>query len=366
MAGRDIDVTLFDSVEAAESVWREFEVRTPCTPFERYDWLHTWSEHAGSDITPCPVLLQWGDDSRLLLPLAITRRAGVRVLSWLGDRVSDYNVALGPPDSPEARILDTEIREGWATVLRALPPVDVVHLRGQPASRAGRPNPLTPLLGRRTGVALESDLRGGWPQFRDTHLSKSRRKQSRRHRRRLAERGEVGFERVRDVAELEQLVWAAARMKRTRYPGSTRLADDRVRFYADAARRMAGDDGSLGFSLRCGGDLIAVEWGLQHQGRYVGFLEGFDPRWSEYSPGHFLMEEVAAWCSSAGLHTYDLSTGNEDFKRAWTDRRTTMHEYLEALTLRGRAYVLAQRAAGHSEPLRARLRGALHRGRWMP
>src|SRR3990167_6104213 len=39
--------TLYESFEAAEPVWRDFEARAAGTAFQSFDWLSIWHRHVG-------------------------------------------------------------------------------------------------------------------------------------------------------------------------------------------------------------------------------------------------------------------------------------------------------------------------------
>ena len=120
-------ITLYESFEAAEPVWREFETHAAGTAFQSFDWLSAWYRHVGRElgVTPAIAVVTRQGAPLMLAPLGIERRFGLSLLVWMGGRLADYKGPLLAPDF-EAR-LDVEFATLWRQIRRALPRHDLVR-----------------------------------------------------------------------------------------------------------------------------------------------------------------------------------------------------------------------------------------------
>jgi|GEM_PF-1226149 len=69
-------------------------------------------------------------------------------------------------------------------------------------------------------------------------------------------------------------------------------------------------------SLRAGGQLVAVHFGLRGHHLLHHYLPAYDPRLAMHSPGSVLLEQTIAQAPAQGVTMIDLSTGDMDYKLA--------------------------------------------------
>ena len=79
-------LTIFDTTDEAEAIWRTAQHSTQCYVFQSFDWCHAWMETVGSrqGVTPriAHISLDKGN-VELLLPLQLQKkRAGVVTLGF--------------------------------------------------------------------------------------------------------------------------------------------------------------------------------------------------------------------------------------------------------------------------------------------
>src|SRR5262249_13122745 len=92
-----LEISIAHDPASVEAEWRDFEKCADHTAFQTFDWLAAWPRHIGArkNIVPAIVLGRHIDGHLLfILPLAVTRRSGVRKLTWLGWDLSDYNAPI--------------------------------------------------------------------------------------------------------------------------------------------------------------------------------------------------------------------------------------------------------------------------------
>ena len=118
------------------------------TPFQAPGWLSAWYATVGAAREAEPLIVfvteRETGQSVVTLPLIRRREGGCDVITFADLGVTDYNTPiLGPasPATPEAA------RGLWASIVKALPAVDLFEFRKMPAEVRGRPNPLALLRG---------------------------------------------------------------------------------------------------------------------------------------------------------------------------------------------------------------------------
>jgi CelD/BcsL family acetyltransferase involved in cellulose biosynthesis len=96
------------------------------------------------------------------------------------------------------------------------------------------------------------------------------------------------------------------------------LAEDRVRrFHSTAAPRLL-QEGMLHLSrLRVNNRTRAVIFSLLSGDTTFCYLQGFDPEFSQLSPGTQLMFSAIKNAVSRGMRNFDFLRGDESYKQHW-------------------------------------------------
>ena len=274
----------------------------------------------------------------LVLPLGIENRRGVRVLGFADGGVSDYNAPAVLTD----RDLTDAMPAIWARIADALPGFDIASIDKVPATAGDRPNPLVALARTREfrpGQVVE--LSGTWESF--ARIGLPRAQDSRRKRRRLAERGPVAF-RVAETPQDKGVVLAALiEQKRRRYL-ETRGFDGLARpGYLDYLNRTVSTpdltDSIHLSALWCGETIVAAHWGIATPNRYYYLMPSFaGGDWSRYSPGRLIVEDLIAWCYDKGIRLFDFGHGDEPYKAEFETREVALYRMDWPRTALGHAY----------------------------
>lgn len=126
---------------------------------------------------------------------------------------------------------------------------------------------------------------------------------------------------------------------------------------------------TISFCLTHGGEPIAEQWGLIHQGRYYAYMMGWAPSYSSVSPGKILMQEVVCACFKRGLGKVEFMIPNSPYKQTWAADAIEVQDHVLPFTKLGSLYAniwistarpLAKRAVmALPASIRRRLRGAI-------
>jgi len=333
-------ISIFRSLSEAESVWRKAAAQCARYLFQTFEWNWAWRETVGRtlDIEDYIVhVADAGGRTLMLLPLAIRRTGQLRVLEFHGGSRNDYNAPL--IDRDFAGALTAESFEMlWRQILALLPEIDLVWLVRMPQIIEGVPNPLVGLAGaRQTDEAHAAMLPATFKELKATRSSKFF-GQIRRHRRRLDKRGtvEIHFpsteeERLKVLHTLleQKLQWVRSNGYANPFSPETCAFYERM-----TTCGLQGGQVSLA-SLHVNGEIAAAVWGIVLGGRYYFLLTSYAEAWTSYSPGRILTEAVVQRCIDEKLDVFDLTLGDEAYKRNWSDHVLPLYEHVEARSIKG-------------------------------
>lgn len=349
------EVAILDSVEPLAEEWDALSDRCEAPPFLRPGWVGPWWEAFGAGRLAIVVARR---DGRLtgVLPMVARASALVSPTNWhtpmfspvaesdedlaalarglIGRRASWYDLSFLDPESPA-----------------------VVQLHA--GARAAGHRVIVRVVARSPYIPTDGD----WEGYRAT-LSRKRRKELGRLRRRLEEAGEVTLEfdggtddldaRLAEGLALEGSGWKERK-------GTAILSQPNVeRFYRQVAG-WAAQRGWLRLAfLRLDGRAIAFDLCLEAGGVAYVLKGGFDVRHRSLSPGALLTYESLARAFGSDLRSYELLGSDDEYKLAWT-AHTRSRVRLQAFppSPAGR---LAHLAWARGRPLARRVRAAvLHR-----
>ncbi|MGZ7079556.1 MAG: GNAT family N-acetyltransferase [Thermoanaerobaculia bacterium] len=304
-----------DRLEAISEEWDDLWRRDPnSTPFQSPHWLLPWWRTFGTD----RLFTIGGRENgslEAMAPLYILsdEESGETLGIFLGTGITDYlDVLLAPGASMEA-IVDVMTRNDTCAMW------DLQQLR-----------PVSPLL-RATppdGWSESSDEQDACPVLRidgagddlQNLLSTHSRKKLRYYRRSLEREGALSFEQP-SAESLETFMTAlfdlhAARWQQKNMPGM--LADEFIqRFHRDVARRMLVAGALRLHAMRLGDRIVAVFYGVAHQGSVYYYLSGYDPAYEKASIGSVIVAHALEQAVREGAHTFDFLRGAEEYKYAW-------------------------------------------------
>src|SRR5947208_9712963 len=91
-------VDIANDLGQAETIWRDLEEQQQShTPYQRFDFLAAWQRQVGEREGARPFIVIATDAERRplsLLPLALARRHGINVASFMGGKHATFNMPL--------------------------------------------------------------------------------------------------------------------------------------------------------------------------------------------------------------------------------------------------------------------------------
>ena len=154
------------------------------------------------------------------------------------------------------------------------------------------------------------------------------RRELRQVRRQLGEKG-LSFYRV-DTADhdalerfykLEASGWKGQN-------GSAIICDQKNRQFFDEIAESAARFGYFSlYMLELRGRLMAAHFGFTLGSCYYSAVVAYDEEFKQFSPGHLIISEIVRDCAARGLHGYDPTGQNQEWKMKWTNEVRPMNHY---------------------------------------
>jgi CelD/BcsL family acetyltransferase involved in cellulose biosynthesis len=299
------------------------------TPFASWEWADGWLQVMGRDSSVLIAVARRNGRAVGILPLARHGSgAWLPALTVLGvDRLYPDHIALLAEGEVSKDLLATLLRAALAAAGRRaridLPMVAADSGMDRACAEAGLPARV-----RAAGIAPYLPITGSFDKFLAGLSSNERYKIRNRTKKMLA----VPGVRFGGVAEGDLPV-VLGRLRELHALRSTQKGiessfdrDDVQQFHARLVAALPAE--SLTFRcLYSGEEIFAVFYGFTLQGRLFYFQLGYDPAWSDRSPGIVLLSEVIREAHERGCIEFNFLQGDEPFKWTWTKQSRTLNNW---------------------------------------
>ncbi|HKF13879.1 MAG TPA: GNAT family N-acetyltransferase [Gaiellaceae bacterium] len=293
------------------------------SPFLLHGWLSEWWRHYGERQT-LAVEVAYRDGQLVgALPVCVTRRRGLRVLTFLCGRhsaLADLLVAPGEEEAAAAiaqQAADTE--HDFADLFGLPGGSKLVEALGDSQLR---------VIERVESPVLEID--GDWDEVYRSKMSSKKRSEDRRRTRNLARLGTVEVSVATTHDELEAALADALELHLLRWrdrPDGSELATPQGRaFVRSALLSLADDDVPRIVTLKVDGRAIAFKLYFALEGRMYFYRSGFDPAFARFSPGVLTTLASIEVGTREGARRVEFLGGAERYKLELADRFDPMYE----------------------------------------
>lgn len=345
-------VSIYQNLDDCAVAWRLFEQTAIATAFQQHAWLSAWMATVGkARKVEARIALVRDPEGELMmiLPFAIERVMGVSTLVWLAQDEADYHGPLIHPDW-NTQTSRKELGRILNVVASSIPKADAFSLTKTLAEIDGFRNPLGQLKHTAhpsSGHAI-SLTHGDFDAFYASMRSKSTRKRDRQRLRRLDESGDLAF--MKPTAQADQHAMLEAILKQ-----KSAWLDDRGivdPFGSDEVKAFLHgliDDHTTRKSLHLSavtldGDVIAGNVGFVRGNRFYAVIGSVtEEEASRHSPGTIHLHELLRWCFANNVSAFDLTVGDEGYKKDWCDAHLDLIDIRISLTLAGYVFALPSR-----------------------
>lgn len=333
--------------------WRQAASRLSAghrTAFQHGYWLGAWYE-AFHDSAPLIALISDAATGKdiAVVPMISHIRRGIRIVEFADLGVSDNNAPILALDAALDTAATDVIGRALVDAVRALPDrFDLLRLKKMPAHVGGKPNPLVS-LGRIGSCSLNGNLVLTGDDY-EAYRASIKRMQMPRCWRVFSRHAGARFEIATDVARARELldVMDVQQQARMRKLGSRFVLNDdaHARFYREVARQGIAEGYAVISALVCDEAVVATTFGVRFGASYFLLRIGHaGDSWSNCSPGLLVTERTIAALHAEGVRRFDLSIGNQDYKRRFGAEKVALTDVSIALSWRGAPYAWRDHAA---------------------
>ncbi|WP_445217888.1 GNAT family N-acetyltransferase [Bradyrhizobium sp. Pa8] len=333
--------------------WRQAASRLSAghrTAFQHGYWLGAWYE-AFHDSAPLIALISDAATGKdiAVVPMISHIRRGIRIVEFADLGVSDNNAPILALDAALDAAATDAIGKALVDAVRALPDrFDLLRLKKMPAHVGAKPNPLVS-LGRIGSCSLNGNLVLTGDDY-EAYRASIKRMQMPRCWRVFSRHAGARFEIAADVARARELldVMDVQQQARMRKLGSRFVLNDdaHARFYREVARQGVAEGYAVITALVCDEAVVATTFGVRFGASYFLLrISHAGDSWSNCSPGLLVTERTMAALHAEGVRRFDLSIGNQDYKRRFGAEKLALTDVSIALSWRGAPYAWRDHAA---------------------
>lgn len=320
------------------------------TAFQHGYWLSAWYEafHAFAPLIAVISDASTGKDTALV-PMISHGRRGIRIVEFADLGVSDNNAPILALDAALDVATAEAIGKALIEALRALPDrFDLLRLKKMPAYVGGKPNPLVS-LGRIGSSSLNGNVVLTGDDY-DAYQASIRRMQMPRCWRVFSRHEGARFEIATEVARARELldVMDLQQQARMQKLGSRFVLNDETHaaFYREVAGHGVAEGYAVISALVCDETVVATTLGVRFGATYFLLrISHAGESWSSCSPGLLVTERTMAALHAQGVRRFDLSIGNQDYKRRFGAEKMPLTDVSIALSWRGVPHALRDHAA---------------------
>lgn len=298
-------------LKAARQDWDRLAERAG-HPFATPEWVEAWWRHLGAGREPATFACRQGDgETFAILPLAVERRAGVRVARFAGHGPADLlGPVCDPADAPAAAqaLAPALAAAGCRVLLGEQLPAQLGYAQALGATRISR------------GVCPSVAVRGrSWDEYL-ADRSQNFRQQARRKPRKLAREHRVEYRLSTDPERLDADLDDLARLHGSRWgAASGALRGAVLDFHRDFAATALRRGWLRLWTMEVDGEPVAALYGLRYGDVEWYYQSGRDPGWDGAAPGFVLLCHSMQAAFADGVREYNLLRGDEDYKSRFAD-----------------------------------------------
>lgn len=336
------------SLAALEEQWRALQPAI-MHPYQELGWYvacaRTLATTGGRRLK---VITAWdGDRLTAVMPLVLRRFKGVRLLEWVGARVSDYSDIIVRPGVDPGEASRTLWRGLWQGVR-----FDVLRL-GQVRADALINGPVDSANHRVETEEASFGIPLRWSSGDDYIASRNshRRGRLRQSLRQISKHGyEFKVWRTYEPAVLDAAIEQKQGWARARGVPSFITESEGPAFVHAMAQELAAS-GSLHLSaIQSAERIVAVHVGFIRNDTLYYYMPTYDAAFAKLGFGSSLRESLLMWACDQGLKKFDLLLGAEEYKQQYETLDQPVRTLLVPRGIIGRIAVAYYRRGAAPKP----------------
>jgi len=328
------EIKVFSALNSElKAYWQNFEIKSNSYCFQSYEWIENYKNnftHNNKKYSLCVIVVLIKSKILCILPLEIEKRANVKILKWVGDKHFDY---MAPILSEDFNLNKENFIQLWKEINNLLPRIDLTYFSKQPEFINNIQNPFVVFLRNyKDSNTRNIFLPNTWKEYTTAILKKNFYIQNLRKKKLLKKLGNVKFRIINNKNEKKEYIEKLIEQKNVRLSSKgvkNFFNQEDLNFYKNFEKKELKEIKTHISALSLNDELIAIHWGVIYKKRFYYLLLSMkEENLRKYSPGRLLISLLIRWSIAKKLKIFDFTLGDEEYKKSWSNRFSTLHNHI--------------------------------------
>ena len=323
------------------TIWSVLERECNVSIFQNLNWQNYWYKKIGikEKIKPLIYVIYFDSQPIALFPFCLKTKYHLKTIEFLGASQNDYNLPLVLSHFSNNKYF----KEIWSLVIKNLPKNDLIFLEKIPEYFNNELNPMMYLEDLNyNNDAYFINLPINWKEYSQS-LSKKMISDNQRSLRRLSEK-EIKMNLEVHESEFNHTLKVLMDLKERKLISSGAiniLKNKLIKSFYENINEISCDLLNVHLSsISIGKKILAANLGIIYRSRFYYLFPSYDSSWSKYSPGRILLEKLIQYSINKKLKIFDLTIGNELYKKSWGTTNLKIFNYIKSKSFFGFIYLI--------------------------
>ena len=339
---QDLKIKIYKSFDSTlKKEWDEFEINSENYCFQNFYWLNNWYDKYKINqlIKPFVIIVYKNEKVISILPFVIHKLKFIRILKWMGGEHSDY---MGGLFSKKFDLEKKEFIFLWKMIKKELPYFDIFHFYNQPEQIGNIENPFIKYLDSvKTGYSSGVKIENNFENYIQNNLKKKFLSDTKRSFNHLASKGNLKFKiynnkNIKEKTDFIEKILEQKILRLRHLKIKNNFTENIKKFYTE----FNNDLFKYGYlhlsSLELDGKILASHWGIVYKDVFYYLLPSITKNdLMKFSPGRLLLYNLIKWGYENKIKKFDLTLGEESYKKEWTNSKINLSEFYGPKSLIG-------------------------------
>lgn len=318
----------FDS-EVYEA-WSDIEKQNDLLIFQKYKWNHEWSIRNNYKNNFRIIIVYIKNEPALIFPFFIKKFFFLKIISWIGDDLSDY---LSPVVNKKLEINSKIFNEIWKKVLIILKvEADLILLNKQVKDMNYMHNPMTEYL-----YCKSYDFTYGINFNKYNSIANKKGKTIQKikwSKKKLSNYGNLSFKNNIKIENKISLLSKILFWKKKTINSKQNI----FKIYNENFFKKFIESKNIFFSgIKLDNKYISLSLNISNNQSTLYYIPAYTDEkiFQKYSPGKIHMYELIKENQKCGIEYFDFGNGNELYKSSWANDKRKIYYYIKSLSFFG-------------------------------
>lgn len=345
-----INYEIYESFDEVKDLWIDFQKDANLYAFQTYEWLSFWYNNIGikQNVKPLIIVARPNESKNqisFILPLSIRKKSLIKILTWMGEEVTDYQGAIISKEFDQSNFDESQFIDYIASRISG---IDLICFEKQPEFINNVRNPFLFRESEHYENAYSLIPDQNWEIFYNERIKSKIRNDTLRQERRLKELGDVRFYVAKSIDDIENITSVMIKHKTRRYRETGRRDLFRKHYFSNFYHTIAvAYPESINqellqinvSALFLNNEPIATHWGISFKDRFYYLMPTYEGgELAKYSAGRILLTELLDYHFGKAIKIFDFTIGSEEYKKDWCNSEIKLYRSIIPITAKGYFY----------------------------